>query len=327
MQAVISVMMLWSVLIPSKQWIAAGKPIEISAKNPTPISLVLTDVSGSSIAPTRPILLSDGEKIDLRTVYPSLEKAGLFFLFAVPSPEGNAKEPAGNKQNAFVGTPLVIGVREDRRIGAPPGSMVVRIMPLQFVEMSFTTEKSGDIGTITMALFYDSAPVTVENFLKLTGEGFYNDLNIHAILPGFTLQGGDPRGDGTGGPGYAIEAEFNNRKHEAGVISMSRMRDPLENASTGVGPRQEFANSAGSQFFICFDYNNTKQYDRNYTAFGRVIDGMKVIETIARIPLADPKQGKPQTAVIIKSAVVKNVDNEHNPYQDIIRLGKSAPKN
>jgi peptidyl-prolyl cis-trans isomerase B (cyclophilin B) len=303
-------MMLWSVLIPARQWVTPSQPLQVTVKSPAQVTLLLSDFTGSTIAPTGPVDLRDGQSIDLKTVFPTLTKAGTYLLFAVPSRKDEMLSPAN-----FVGTPLVIGVREDKRLGAPSGAMVTRIEPLQYVEM--TT----DAGPMTIALFYDAAPVTIDNFLKLIEQGFYDGLTFHTVLPGFTIQTGDPKEDGTGGPGYTIEAELNARKHDAGVLSMSRMRDPLEDPATGIGPRQEFANSAGSQFFICLDYQHTQQYDRFYTAFAKVVGGMDTVKAVAAGPLADPKQGRPVKPVVMQKLIVKNVDAEHNPYKGIVNFG------
>src|SRR5947208_3181290 len=140
---------------------------------------------------------------------------------------GDAVAKPGN----FIGTPVIINVRQDPRVGAPSGAMITRLEPLQYAEV--TT----DVGGMTVAFYYDSAPVTIDNFLRLASEGFYDGLKFHTVIPGFSIQTGDPKNDGTGGPGYTIDAEFNTRKHEFGVLSMSRMRDPLEDANNGVGPR------------------------------------------------------------------------------------------
>ena len=116
--------------------------------------------------------------------------------------------------------------------------------------------------TIRLELYPEIAPVTVENFLDLVKKGFYNGLTFHRIIPGFMIQGGDPSGNGTGGPGYKIKGEFrsngvkNDLKHERGVISMARAFDP---------------NSAGSQFFIM------------HAAFGKVIEGLDTVDEIASV--------------------------------------------
>ena len=157
-------------------------------------------------------------------------------------------------------------------------------------------------GPMTMAFYYDVAPHTVENFLDLAEHGYYDGLTFHRIVPGFVIQGGDPRGDGTGGPGYQIPAEFNERQHEAGVLSMARSNDP---------------DSAGSQFFVCLDYANTKSLDNKYTAFGKVVDGFKVAQAIAAAPLEDPQAGRPKEPQAIEKVEVKPVTAKENPYAAI----------
>ena len=142
-------------------------------------------------------------------------------------------------------------------------------------------------GSITIELWEDVAPGHVANFLRLVGEGFYNGLVFHRIIPGFMIQGGCPQGTGTGGPGYMIDAEFNDRPHEPGVLSMARSADP---------------NSAGSQFFICLTRENCQHLDGQYTGFGKVITGMDVVERLAATPLdadgrpVDPPQLEQATA-------------------------------
>jgi peptidyl-prolyl cis-trans isomerase B (cyclophilin B) len=124
-----------------------------------------------------------------------------------------------------------------------------------------------NFGTITVEFLADKAPKTVENFVKLAKSGYYNGLGFHRIIRGFMMQGGCPKGSGTGGPGYTIQAEFNDTKHVAGVMSMARTSDP---------------NSAGSQFFICFA--TAPHLDKQYTAFGKVTDGLNVVKEIEGVP-------------------------------------------
>ncbi len=143
-------------------------------------------------------------------------------------------------------------------------------------------------GEITVELWNDVAPGHAENFLKLVNEGFYNGLNFHRILPGFVIQGGCPKGDGTGGPGYMIKAEFNDRAHTPGVLSMARSADP---------------NSAGSQFFVCLTREHCQHLDGQYTAFGKVTQGMEAVEKIAATPLSNPGQGTPANPPTISEAV------------------------
>lgn len=123
-------------------------------------------------------------------------------------------------------------------------------------------------GDITVELWNDVAPKHVDNFLKLAGSGFYDNLGFHRILPGFVIQGGCPNGTGTGGPGWTVDAEFNDREHVPGTLSMARSADP---------------NSAGSQFFVCLTREHCRHLDGQYTGFGQVTDGMDVVEKIAAV--------------------------------------------
>lgn len=123
-----------------------------------------------------------------------------------------------------------------------------------------TLEKGGEI---RIELFPEDAPKTVENFVTLAKKGFYNGLTFHRVEPGFVVQGGDPKGDGTGGPGYKIKAEFNKRKHVRGTVAMARSQHP---------------DSAGSQFYITF--GPQPGLDGAYTVFGQVASGMEHVDRI-----------------------------------------------
>ncbi|MGB9597957.1 MAG: peptidylprolyl isomerase [Candidatus Poribacteria bacterium] len=118
-------------------------------------------------------------------------------------------------------------------------------------------------GRIVFEFYPKDAPMTVDNFIKLANKGFYDGLKFHRVIPGFMAQGGDPLGNGTGGPGYTIKDEFNSRKHVAGTVAMARTMEP---------------NSAGSQFYICFEPQ--PHLDGQYTVFGQVIEGMDVVNQI-----------------------------------------------
>ncbi|MEE8459428.1 MAG: peptidylprolyl isomerase, partial [Phycisphaerales bacterium] len=126
---------------------------------------------------------------------------------------------------------------------------------------------STSAGDMTVELWNDVAPKHAENFLKLARSGFYDNLTFHRILPDFMIQGGCPDGDGSGGPGWTVDAEFNDREHHPGTLSMARSSDP---------------DSAGSQFFICLTRNKCRHLDGEYTAFGQVTEGMDVVETLAK---------------------------------------------
>ncbi len=120
-----------------------------------------------------------------------------------------------------------------------------------------------DKGRMTILLYPEVAPETVKNFVALAQKGFYDGLTFHRVVPGFVIQGGDPQGNGSGGPGYNIKAEFNSRKHIRGTVAMARSTEP---------------DSAGSQFYICL--TPQPSLDGNYTVFGQVVEGMEVIDNI-----------------------------------------------
>ncbi|MBO5327758.1 MAG: peptidylprolyl isomerase [Clostridia bacterium] len=128
---------------------------------------------------------------------------------------------------------------------------------------------------IVAELYPDKAPNTVNNFISLANSGFYDGLIFHRIIKGFMIQGGDPIGNGTGGPGYTIKGEFamagfkNEIKHKRGVLSMARATHP---------------HSAGSQFFIM--HENSSYLDGQYAAFGKVIEGIEVVDKYAELPVS-----------------------------------------
>jgi len=125
-----------------------------------------------------------------------------------------------------------------------------------------TMDKGGEI---VIEFFPADAPKTVENFVTLAKKGFYDGLTFHRVEPNFVVQGGDPKGDGTGGPGYKVKAEFNKQPHVRGVVAMARSNDP---------------DSAGSQFYITLAPANF--LDGKYTVFGKVTSGMDVVDKIKK---------------------------------------------
>ena len=122
-----------------------------------------------------------------------------------------------------------------------------------------------DAGKVVIEFYEKDAPATVANFVKLAKKGFYDGLSLHRVVPGFVVQGGGPKGDGTGGPGYTIKDEFNSRKHLTGTVAMARTPAP---------------NSAGSQFYICLAPQPA--LDGKYAVFGQVVEGMDVVMKIKR---------------------------------------------
>lgn len=146
------------------------------------------------------------------------------------------------------------------------------------------------LGDITLEFFNDKAPKHVENFLKLAREGFYNQTAFHRVIPGFMIQGGCPNtkpgasgAPGTGGPGYHVDAEFNDTSHVRGILSMARANDP---------------NSAGCQFFIVT--SDSTFLDNQYTAFGRVVSGMDVADQIVNAPKGPGDQPKERIEMTVE---------------------------
>ncbi|MGL4737645.1 MAG: peptidylprolyl isomerase [Cellulosilyticaceae bacterium] len=167
-----------------------------------------------------------------------------------------------------------------------------------------------DYGTVTLELYPEKAPNTVNNFVALADSGFYDGLTFHRIIEGFMIQGGDPDGTGAGGPGYSIPGEFssngytaNDLSHAKGVISMARAQNP---------------DSAGSQFFI-MSADNTP-LDGNYAAFGQVTEGLDVIEKLEKVETVDKgRTDKPAEPVVIESVTV---DTHGEPLPEVYKVDK-----
>jgi peptidyl-prolyl cis-trans isomerase B (cyclophilin B) len=131
-----------------------------------------------------------------------------------------------------------------------------------------TAEIHTSKGIMKVSFFEEDAPITVKNFIDLANKGFYNGLNFHRVIPNFVVQGGCPDGTGAGGPGYTIPCELtkNNQYHDKGVLSMAHRG----------------RNTGGSQFFICLSRQMTAHLDRNHTCFGKLTEGLEVLDTIVQ---------------------------------------------
>lgn len=158
---------------------------------------------------------------------------------------------------------------------------------LDFDKNSYQLELDTSMGKILLDMYTDVAPGHCKNILGLAKIGYYDGLIFHRVIKNFMIQGGCPTGTGTGGPGYTIKAEFNDRSHEPGVLSMARTNDP---------------NSGGSQFFICVA--RVPHLDRQYTVFGKTADdeSLKNVLAIGNVP-TNPGD-KPKTPVTINKATV-----------------------
>ena len=156
--------------------------------------------------------------------------------------------------------------------------------------------ENGDV--IKAELYPEIAPNTVNNFVSLVSKGFYDGLIFHRVIPGFMIQGGDPKGSGVGGPGYSIKGEFtanrfpNNLKHDRGVLSMARTMAP---------------NSAGSQFFIM--HENSPHLDGQYAAFGKVIEGIEAVDRICEV--RTDYNDRPRVPQVMKKVTVETFGVEY----------------
>ena len=155
-----------------------------------------------------------------------------------------------------------------------------------------------DYGKIEVELYEELAPITVKNFVDLAKDGFYDGLTFHRIITGFMIQGGDPVGNGTGGPGYSIPGEFslngydNSLSHDPGVISMARSQHP---------------DSAGSQFFIM--HKKASHLDGSYAAFGKIIEGRDVVDNLAEV--ATDWSDMPLTPVIMEKVTLETFGEDY----------------
>jgi peptidyl-prolyl cis-trans isomerase B (cyclophilin B) len=156
--------------------------------------------------------------------------------------------------------------------------------------------ENGDV--IKAELYPEIAPNTVNNFISLVSKGFYDGLIFHRVIPGFMIQGGDPKGSGIGGPGYSIKGEFtanrfpNELKHARGVLSMARTMAP---------------NSAGSQFFIM--HENSPHLDGQYAAFGKVIEGIEAVDNICAV--RTDYNDRPRIPQVMKKVTVETFGVEY----------------
>lgn len=171
--------------------------------------------------------------------------------------------------------------RGEKQWGAPPK------MALE-AGKSYTATLDTSLGAITVDLLTEVAPKTVNNFIFLAAQGFYDGVVFHRVIKGFMIQGGDPTGTGSGGPGYRFEDERVTTPYKLGTLAMAN-----------AGP-----NTNGSQFFIVQGSSGT-QLPPQYTIFGQVTSGMDVVNKIAEVPVGGPQNSSPRTPVVINSVTVQ----------------------
>ncbi len=184
-----------------------------------------------------------------------------------------------------------------------PDSTAEKVYPIRNPKHAFVTIET-DFGKMVLELYKDVAPAHADSFISLSKKGFYNGTIFHRIIKNFMIQGGDPKGNGTGNAGYYLNAEFSELPHQDGTLSMARSTDP---------------NSASSQFFVCLGRNSgTSSLDRKYTVFGQLIRGFEVLHQIGDVPVVanpgNPREiSKPATDVFLRRAFVS--DSLGNPIQ------------
>lgn len=190
----------------------------------------------------------------------------IFVFLACGKAEQKAETPEVESEKAAVESETTEeakgGLTEEEKMATEPpvwGTIKRAQNPIVVVETNH--------GTIELELYWKETPKTAENLLYLANKGYYNNLTFHRIVPNFVIQGGDPLGNGTGGPGYNIPFEKANTKHLRGSLGMARSQDP---------------NSGGSQFYICL--KDLPNLDGNYVVFGKVVKGMDVVDKIAQVP-------------------------------------------
>jgi peptidyl-prolyl cis-trans isomerase B (cyclophilin B) len=256
-------------LNPVRLYFQPDFPVMIQANEPgvASVKLLLMDPSNQQVAAGEAKVV--GGQFDLAAVFPQIWQGRTLFVQAVDA------------QGVAQGSSLVVApLRGPQKMGqgAPEALRI-------YVEQRAVLTTSE--GEIVIAFSPEHAPNTVKNFMDLVAGGFYTNVPFHRVIPEFVIQGGDPTGTGTGGPGHHIDLEASSKLHQPGTLSMARSREP---------------DSAGSQFFICLTRERCQHLDKQYAAFGDVVSGMEAVARIAAVPLVDEASGRPVKLPMILSA-------------------------
>jgi cyclophilin family peptidyl-prolyl cis-trans isomerase len=240
----------------------------------------------------RPALLVIGLLLVALTTGPALAQS--------PEPDGSpAPSPVVSPAATAEVTPDAPPASPDRPVG-PPAATPIADPPRIPAGDGTGVRLSTELGDIVIGLFTETAPVASENFLNLVGAGYYDGLTFHRLVPGFVIQGGDPAGDGTGGPGYTIPDEPVVGRYARGIVAMARTPAP---------------DSQGSQFFIVLDdgAEGPLEMARTYTIFGRVLEGMDIVDAIASMPNTGDPENRALEPVRIGTATVEKVEMQPEP--------------
>lgn len=281
-------------LVSTSSLVQAGKPIElqlhveVTADTEVPAELLtgvrlhvdVADKPGPRIVePGRggPVALAAGTRLTRTLSFPVERLA--------PNVDPNGVTPIAVTWDGLAGVGCVLKVA--------PDSSKIDLAAIDHAKTKVVLVTN--FGEMTLSFRPDKAPNTVENFLKLCKQGFYDGTKFHRVLRNFMIQGGDPNSKddskpetwGMGDPGYKIDAEFNDLKHLRGTLSMARSNDP---------------NSAGSQFFVV--HKDAPHLDNKYTAFGNLEAGADVLDAIANVPVGGPQKSTPLEPVVLQSTVI-----------------------
>jgi peptidyl-prolyl cis-trans isomerase B (cyclophilin B) len=276
-------------LAPERTYFGTNRPLPIVVTSPgteNPLSIKLID-SADAVLETKEAV--EPGKVDLAALFPSLwESEGNRGVLYAQLFDGDAAVGP-----AVVIQPLVspsYAARTSQRTGKPEWTPSPRIFSGYRAYVEQDVLMSTTEGDILFRMRPDEAPNTVWNFMSLGEGGFYTDIAFHRIIAEFVIQAGDPRGEGSGGPGYYLDLEDSKLPHDFGVLSMARSADP---------------NSNGSQVFVCLSRERTKGLDSRYTGFGQAISGADVITKIADTPLqAAPNNESPVNPPLIQSVTL-----------------------
>ena len=174
----------------------------------------------------------------------------------------------------------------------PADSLASKTFPIRNKDNTLVTIET-DFGKMILELYHDVAPAHADSFVARTKDGFYKGLTFHRLVKNFMIQGGDPKGNGTGNAGYYLNAEFNELPHQDGTLSMARAQSP---------------NSASCQFFICLARNSaTQSLDKKYTVFGQLIKGYDVLHTIGSLPVEASAGGRGEVSKPLEEVVIRNI--------------------
>ena len=209
---------------------------------------------------------------------------------AQPAAQPPAQPPAQAAESTQPAAPT--DTTAAKSVTPPPavqGMLKDTLIPTKLPENLYISIKVKDYGTMKIKFYTMDAPRNVANVANLAIKGFYNGLTFHRLIPGFMIQGGDPSGDGTGGPGYTVPAEI-SRRHDKGSMAMARTGD-------NINPKKE---SSGSQFYICFA--PTPQLDGQYTVIGLLKEGMDVLDKLEKVKTG--QMDKPVTPVVMEQVWV-----------------------